>query len=110
MKSVGRTAGLTWVYVTAPDRVVARRIARALVAERLAACVNVLGAVESTYRWKGAVEQGREVALIAKTQQRRLAALTARVAELHPYEVPCVVALPIRGGNRAFLSWVRAET
>jgi len=96
--------------MTAPSRAVARRIAKALVAERLAACVNVLGPMESIYRWKGAVEQAREVALIAKTRQGRLAALTARVAELHPYEVPCVVALPIRGGHRAFLSWVREET
>lgn len=95
------------VYMTAATRVEARHIARTLVAEKLAACVNVLGPMESTYRWKGRIERSREVALLAKTRRSRLARLMARVKGLHSYEVPCIVAWPIADGNPAFLNWIR---
>ena len=110
MKSVAQQTGMAWVYITAGSRAEARKLADALVAERLAACVNILGAIESTYRWKGAVERGREVALVAKTRRANLKRLVARVKALHAYEVPCVVALPIVGGNPDFLAWIRRET
>lgn len=96
--------------VTAPDRPVAARIARTLVDERLAACVNILPGLTSVYRWQGAVETGEEVLLLAKTMPRQLDALTARVAELHPFDVPEVIALDIRGGLPAYLQWIAAET
>ncbi|HMP75618.1 MAG TPA: divalent-cation tolerance protein CutA [Kiritimatiellia bacterium] len=99
-----------WVYMTAGSRAEARNVAAALVAERLAACVNILGPIESIYRWKGAVERGREVALVAKTRRSNLKQLAARVKALHSYESPCVVALPIVGGHPDFLSWIRSET
>lgn len=95
---------------TAPDRTVAERIARALVEERLAACVNLLPGVTSVYRWQGAVETAGEVLLLAKTVPAQLEALTARVAELHPYEVPEVIALDVSGGLPAYLQWIASET
>lgn len=95
---------------TAPDRAVAERIARALVEERLAACVNLLPGITSVYRWQGSVETGGEVLLLAKTVPARLQALTARVAELHPYEVPEVIALEVSGGLPAYLQWIAGET
>ena len=101
---------VTLMLVTAPDEETGRRIARALVEERLAACVNVLPGVRSVYRWKGAVEEASEVLLIAKTRADRSAALASRVRALHPYELPEVVALPVTDGSRAYLRWVVAES
>jgi len=98
------------LLVTAPDEETGRRIARALVEERLAACVNVLPGVRSIYRWKGAVEEASEVMLVAKTRAERTGALAARVRALHPYELPEVVALPVTDGSRAYLRWVIAES
>lgn len=95
---------------TAPDRPVADRIARTLVEERLAACVNLLPGITSVYRWQGAVETGEEVLMLAKTSAERLDALTARIAELHPYDVPEVVAVEIGGGLPAYLEWIASET
>ena len=98
------------LLVTARDAECGRRIARALVEERLAACVNVLPGVHSFYRWKGSVEEADEVMLVAKTRAERAAALAARVRALHPYELPEVVALPVTDGSRAYLRWVVAES
>lgn len=110
MNSMARSGGLILVYMTAPDLKVARRLARSLVEERLAACVNIIGSIDSIYRWKGTIERGCEVALVVKTRRALLARLTRRVREQHPYETPCVVAYPIIGGNADFLAWLRAET
>jgi periplasmic divalent cation tolerance protein len=98
------------VLVSAPDVETARRIGRALVEERLAACVNLVPGVSSIYRWRGAVEEAAEVLLVAKTRAARADALAARVRALHPYELPEVVVLPVRGGSRAYLQWVAAES
>ncbi|MFV3076236.1 divalent-cation tolerance protein CutA [Niveispirillum fermenti] len=95
-------------YVTAPDIETARRIGAALVEERLAACVNILPGMESLYRWQGRVEQASEVVLIAKCRAGGAGALTARVRALHPYELPCIVTLPITGGLPAYLAWLVA--
>jgi periplasmic divalent cation tolerance protein len=85
----------------------ARRIARALVERRLAACVNMLSApVESTYRWKGKVEGAKEFLLIAKTSRARWKAVERAIRELHGYEVPEIVALPISAASRDYLSWL----
>ena len=96
--------------ITAPDREAADRIARMLVDERLAACVNILPGITSVYRWEGAVETGEEVLLMAKTMRTRLDALTVRVKQLHPYDVPEVIAVGIEGGLPAYLDWIAAET
>ena len=82
-------------------------LARALVDERLAACVNVLPAMTSVYRWKGQVEQDREQQVIIKTTRDRLAALEARVRDLHSYELPEFLVIAAGGGSEAYLAWVR---
>ena len=87
----------------------AERIARALVEERLAACVNIVPGITSIYRWKGAVEQEAELLLVIKTMAAQLDALKARLLELHPYELPEVVVLPIGGGHQAYLDWIAEQ-
>jgi periplasmic divalent cation tolerance protein len=96
-------------FVAAPDTETAARIARALVEERLAACVNVLPGMRSIYRWKGAVETANEALLLVKTRSDLAAAVEARVRELHPYEVPEVIRVGLRGGSAPYLEWVLAE-
>ena len=103
-------AELRAVLVTAPDAACAERIGRALVDERLAACANLLPGVRSIYRWEGAIEEADEVLLVLKTRAAQVDALAARVAALHPYDVPEVLALPVAGGSARYLSWVREET
>lgn len=98
------------VYMTAADADQAGRIGRALVEKRLAACVNVLGPIRSFYWWDGKVQDEAEVAFIAKTREDLLPALTAEVRALHGYDVPCVAAAPVVGGNPDFLAWIAAET
>jgi periplasmic divalent cation tolerance protein len=84
----------------------AQRIARALVEERLAACVNVVPGVVSVYRWKGVVEKEDELLLVIKTIGERVEQLKARLLQLHPYELPEVVVIPIGGGHKAYLEWI----
>ena len=98
------------VYIVATDDTEAQRIAEALVADRLAACVNVLGPVSSTYRWKGAVERASETALVAKSRRDLFDRLVTRVRALHSYETPAIVAWPIIAGDAAYLEWIAAET
>ena len=98
------------VLITAPDAAAAEKLARALVEERLAACVNVLPGVHSFYRWEGSVQDDAELLLVAKTRAERVGALAARVNELHPYDLPEVLELPATGGSEAYLDWVRTET
>lgn len=98
------------IYMTAPSQEAALTLAQALVSERLAACANVLGPITSIYWWDGKLNQDPEVALVLKTRADLVETLTARARDLHPYDCPCVVALPIDGGNPAFLRWIAAET
>ncbi len=95
------------VLVTCSNAAEARRIARAVVQARLAACVNILpGAVTSMYRWKGKVESASEKLLLMKTSRKRLAKLRSAVERLHSYDVPEIIALPIAAGSRAYLAWL----
>ncbi len=96
----------TIVYVTASSRREARFIGRTLVEERLAACANVLGAIDSVYRSQGKVETAREALLILKTTTRLFRRMTKRIRELHSYDCPCIVSLPISGGDQAYLDWL----
>lgn len=98
------------IYITAPDKESAARLAKTLVEERLAACVNIGAPIMSVYRWKGAVETAGEIPVIAKTRRDLVDRLTTRIRELHPYEVPCVIAVPVVGGHAPFLQWVHEET
>ncbi|MBI5365808.1 MAG: divalent-cation tolerance protein CutA [Planctomycetes bacterium] len=94
------------VLVTAGGIDAARVIARALVEERLAACVNILPGVTSIYRWEGKIAEDEEVLLLIKTTADRLDALAARVVDLHTYQVPEIVALPVAGGLAPYLGWL----
>lgn len=98
------------VWTTIGSTADGRGMASILVTERLAACVNVLPEMESFYRWKGQVENDHERQLVMKTTVARVAALRARVHELHDYEVPEFLVLPIAGGSEAYLNWIREST
>ncbi|MBI2495367.1 MAG: divalent-cation tolerance protein CutA [Candidatus Omnitrophica bacterium] len=101
-------AKLLVVLVTCPTRAIARRLASRLIEERLAACVNALPGVESIFRWQGKVERCREILLVIKTTARRFPQLRAAVRNLHPYDVPEIIALPVVAGHTPYLRWVRS--
>jgi periplasmic divalent cation tolerance protein len=100
---------LVAVEITCPDAAVAAAIAEALLARRLAACANIHGAIDSRYRWRGALERAQEVPLVVKTRAALLPALTAAVRALHPYDVPAILAQPLTA-NEDYRAWVLAET
>ncbi|MGH7585155.1 MAG: divalent-cation tolerance protein CutA [Gemmatimonadales bacterium] len=100
------TGEIVEVKVTAPDRAVAERLAEALVAERLAACVQVGGPIYSVYRWRGTIERAEEWTCRVKTTRERLPALESRVRALHPHELPEILALPA-GSTADYAAWVR---
>ena len=101
--------GVLVVLVTCPtDK--AQALAELLVGERVAACVNVVGGVQSVYRWKGAVHQDGEALLVAKTTRDRFEALKHLVLKNHPYELPEVIALPVEHGHAPYLQWVLEST
>jgi periplasmic divalent cation tolerance protein len=89
---------------------VASRIAEALVAERLAACVTLLPGARSVYRWQGRVEHADEVQLLVKTMDDRLDAVASRIVELHPHELPEVVAVEVAGGLAPYIGWIGEQT
>ncbi|NGX15150.1 divalent-cation tolerance protein CutA [Wenzhouxiangella sp. XN24] len=97
------------VLCTCPPGAAAADLAETLVGESLAACVNQLPGVLSSFRWEGRVQQETETLLLIKSTRDRLEALTARIRELHPYELPEVVAVPVMGGLESYLDWVRAS-
>ena len=98
------------VFVTTPNNDEAARIAEALVSERLAACVNIVAAVESIYRWEGKVTRDSEALMIIKTTEARYPELERRVKELHSYSTPEVVAIRIERGSEQYLNWLRDST
>lgn len=98
------------IYVTCADSTQAQIIAEALVTEELVACVNILPEVLSIYRWQGRLERAAECAFIAKTRRSLAERVTARIKDLHSYDIPCVVAWPIVGGHAPYLDWIEAET
>lgn len=98
------------ILVTAGSETEAEIIARALVEEQLAACVNILSPVRSIYRWEGKIADDREWLLVIKTRAERFSAVEARVKALHSYQVPEVIALPIVQGSDAYMRWLLEET
>ncbi len=108
MDAAARKFSITFVMAANEDG--AGRIAQALVEEKLAACVNIVGPVRSIYRWRGAIEQASEYMLIIKTAVRHFAKLERRVRELHSYEVPEIVAMTIAAGSKPYLSWLAQST
>ena len=95
------------VFSTCATREEAERIARAVVEERLAACVQVLPPIQSIYRWQGAVEQSEEILMLFKTTSAQFPALEKRIAELHSYDTPEIVAVPVAAGAEKYLNWLR---
>jgi len=98
------------VLTTVSDAAAGERVGRTLVEERLAACVNVLPAMTSVYRWKGAVEREAEHQLVIKTTVGRVAEIRSRFAELHSYELPEFLVIPLSDGSAPYLDWVRDGT
>ncbi len=97
------------ILITTSSQAEADRIANALVAEMMAACVNVIPGVTSVYRWQGEVQRAQEWLLVAKSQKDALDAVIRRVKELHSYDVPEIIALPLAGGYDAYLRWIDKE-
>jgi len=102
--------GVAVILVTTPPGEAGERIARDLVESGLAACVNRVPGIRSVYRWQGQVHDDAEDLLVIKTARERVDAVTARVREIHPYEVPEVLALPVEAGSASYLDWVIAQT
>ena len=98
------------VFTHLPDAESARTLARHLVAQRVAACVNILAPCRSVYRWQGKIEDVEEVPLLIKTTATRYPALEAAIRAGHPYELPEIIAVPVTSGLPSYLAWVAAET
>ena len=104
------SADFCFLYSTFPDADSARACARALIARKLAACVNVYPPMTSFYFWQGKMEEGQEVAAFIKTRRSLVDAAIAALRPLHPYTTPCFLILPIEGGNSDYLAWAREQT
>jgi periplasmic divalent cation tolerance protein len=102
-------AEIVLILTTVPDTTAGEAMARALVDERLAACVNVLPAMTSVYRWQGVVERATEHQIVIKTTRARVAAVQARLGELHSYDLPEFLVLDVAGGSPGYLDWIRDE-
>jgi len=98
------------IYVTTPNAELARTISLALVKERLIACANLLPAMESVYEWRGEIYEEKECVLLLKTRAYLFKQIEKRVQELHTYEVPCIVSLPIQQGSQPYFSWLWSQT
>jgi periplasmic divalent cation tolerance protein len=98
------------ILITASSEKEGETIAHTLVKEKLAACVNMVSGMQSIFRWKGEISSEREVLLLVKTKDRLFEKLKKRVQELHSYEVPEIIALPILAGFEEYLGWVGKET
>lgn len=105
-----RDAQFIVVMTNMPDRSAALKLADALVARRLAACVNIVDGCTSVYRWQGAVASEQELPVFIKTRTALYPAVEAAIRELHPYELPEIVAVPVQAGSAAYLAWLATET
>lgn len=99
-----------FVYITTGSTDEAQTIGVSLVEARLAACANIIDGMRSIYRWNDEIREDRETILIVKTRESLVDELVAWVKEIHSYECPCIVALPVKGGNGEFLEWIAQET
>ena len=101
---------LCWVYMTAGSIEEAKSIGQILVVQNLAACVNLLENMTSIYKWEEKLEESQEVIMIAKTRKSLMPKLIEKVNSIHSYDCPCILELPIQGGNPDFLSWIERQT
>lgn len=98
------------IYTTIDEIKIARRIAQTLTQEQLVACVNIIPNIESIYRWKGKVENSNETVIIAKTVDKNVKRTIQRIKQLHKYDVPDIIVLPIIGGLKDYLDYINIET
>jgi periplasmic divalent cation tolerance protein len=98
------------VLTNVPDRAVADTLARVLLDERLAACVNIGGPVDSIYHWRGRIETGREIPVAIKTRPALYSDVEGAIRKIHPYDTPEIIAMPVVGGDARYLGWLAAET
>ncbi|MCU0808218.1 MAG: divalent-cation tolerance protein CutA [Candidatus Contendobacter sp.] len=98
------------ILCTCPDLATAERIAETVVGERLAACVNIVPGLTSIYYWEGQIQRDAELLLLIKTRQEVYPLLEARIRQLHPYQIPEIIALPIQTGAAAYLDWIADNT
>ena len=98
------------IYSTTGNMEDAKKIAHSLVEEKLVACVNIIPKIESVYRWQGKIEEDSECVLIAKTTDKNVDKTIQRIKELHPYDLPDIIVLPIIGGLKEYLNYVKDET
>jgi periplasmic divalent cation tolerance protein len=97
------------IYITAGNKVEARTLGRALVESKLAACVNIIDNMNSMYVWQGEIQDDKEVILIAKTTEAKVPELLEKVKALHSYDCPCILSIPVSGGNKEFMDWIANE-
>ena len=108
-KMVSGSRRVVVVLVTCPTRTAARKVANRLIGSRLAACVNLIPSIESTFRWQGKTERCREALLLIKTTARRFEALKRAILTLHPYQVPEIIAVSLAAGHQPYLDWVASS-
>ncbi len=101
--------GVRLIYMTAGSQEEARNVGKALVESKLAACVNIIDGMNSMYMWEGELQDDREVVLIAKTAENRVQDLIAKVKSVHSYDCPCILSIPVEGGNPDFVDWISNE-
>ena len=99
-------AGYCIAIITCPSQKEAERVKGILLVSRLAACVNIIQGVDSFFRWQGRIDSASEVMLLAKTTRAKFKEVIARVAEVHPYDVPEIIAVPVLDGNKPYLDWI----
>ena len=99
-----------WVYMTAGSIEEAKNIGKILVGQNLAACVNLLENMTSIYKWEEKLEESQEIVMIAKTRKSLMPKLIEKVNSIHSYDCPCILELPVQGGNSDFLSWIESQT
>jgi len=97
------------VYITTSGKEESKRIANALLEDKLVGCVNILPTIESVYLWKGKIEEDSESLLIAKTKVSNVGSIIKKVKEIHSYDIPCIVAIPIVQGSEDYLGWLESE-
>jgi periplasmic divalent cation tolerance protein len=97
------------IYITAGNKDEARTLGRELVESKLAACVNIIDNMNSMYVWQGEIQDDKEVILIAKTTEAKVPELLEKVKALHSYDCPCILNIPVSGGNKEFLDWIANE-
>ena len=101
---------ITLLYVTSKSEEEARKISNAVIEESLAACSNIIGEINSIFNWESRICNETEIAFLLKTSPKKTHALTQRIIELHSYEVPCIIEIPVNLGNKDFLQWVLDQT